>query len=65
MEAAQAMLEEKTMPKFYRADAVRTTVYIHNRIGEKVSAHESYFGRKLNLRHLRVFGSIAYVHLAR
>ena len=38
-------------------------VYIQNRIGEKVSAHEPYFGRKPNLRHLRVFGSIKYVHV--
>ena len=28
-----------------------------------MSAHELYFGRKPNLRHLRVFGSIAYVHV--
>ena len=57
------MLEEKSMPKFYWAEAVRTAVYIQNRIGEKVSAHELYFGRKPNLRHLRVFSSIVYVHV--
>ena len=28
-----------------------------------MSAHELYFGRKPNLRHLRVFGSIAYVYV--
>ena len=28
-----------------------------------MSAHEMYFRRKLNLRHLRVLGSIAYVHV--
>ena len=28
-----------------------------------MSAHELYFGTKTNLRHLRVFGSIAYVHV--
>ena len=42
---------------------VRTAVYIQNRIGDKVSAHKLYFGTKPNLRHLRVFGSIAYVHV--
>jgi hypothetical protein len=57
------MLEEKSMPKFYWAEAVRTTVYIQNRIGDKVSAYEQCFGTKPNLRHLRVFGSIAYVHI--
>ena len=57
------MLEEKSMPKFYWAKAVRTDIYIQNRIGDKVSAHELYFGRKPNLRHFRIFGSIAYVHV--
>ena len=57
------MLEEKSMPTLYWAEVVRTAVYIQNRIGEKVSAHELYFGRKPNLRHLRVFRSIAYVHV--
>ena len=55
------MLEEKSMPKFYWAVAVRTAVYIQNRIGDKVSAHGLYFRSKPNLRHLRVFGSTAYV----
>ena len=42
VEAAWEMLEEKSMPKFYWAKAVRTAVYIQNWIGEKVSAHEVY-----------------------
>ena len=63
VEAARAMLEEKSLPKFYWAEAVRTAVYIQNRIGDTMSAHELYFGTKPNLRHLRVFGSIAYVHV--
>jgi hypothetical protein len=57
------MLEEKCMPKSYWAEAVRTCVYIQNRIGDKVSSYEQYFGTKPNLRHLQVFGSIAYVHI--
>ena len=28
-----------------------------------MSAHKLYFGTKPNLRHLRVFGSITYVHV--
>ena len=58
VEPEWAMLEEKSMPKFYWAEAVRTAVYIQNQIGEKVSAHELYFRRKPNLRYLRVFGGI-------
>ena len=63
VKAARAMLGEKSLPKFYWAEKVRTTVYIQNRIGDKVSAHELYFGTKPSLRHFRVFGSIAYVHV--
>jgi hypothetical protein len=63
VEAARAMLEEKSMPEFYWAEAVRIVVYIQNQIGDKVSAYEQYFGTKPNLRHLRVFGSITYVHI--
>ena len=49
VEVARAMLEEKSMPKFYWAEAVRTAVYIQNRIRDKVSAHELYFKTKPNL----------------
>jgi hypothetical protein len=44
-------------------EAVTTTGYIQNRSRDKVSAHERYFRTKPNLRHLQVFGSIAYVHI--
>jgi hypothetical protein len=63
VKAARAMVEEKSLPKFYWAEAVRTAVYIRNQMGDKVSAHERYFETKPNLRHLRVFDSIAYVHI--
>jgi hypothetical protein len=57
------MLEEKSMPRSYWAESVKTAVYIQNRIGDEVSPYEQYFGMKPNLRHLRVFGSIEYVHI--
>ena len=63
VEAARAMLEEKSLPKFYWDEVIRTTVYIQNRIGDKVSTHELYFETRPNLQQLRVFGSIAYVHV--
>ena len=49
VEVARAM-EEKSLPKFYWTKAIRTAVYIQNRIGDKVSAHELYFGTTLNFR---------------
>ena len=63
VEATRAMLEEKSLAMFYWAEAVRTAIYIQNQIRDKVSAHELYFGTKPNLRHLRVFSSIAYAHV--
>jgi hypothetical protein len=49
VKATRAMLEEKSLPKFYWAEAVRTAVYIQNRIRDRVSAHERYFGTKPDL----------------
>ena len=43
--------------KFYWAELVQTVVYIKNRIGNNMSVQEP------NLRHLRIFRSIAYVHV--
>ena len=63
VDAARVMLEEKSMPKFYSIGAVRMVVYIQNRIGDKVFAHELYLRRKPNLRHLQIFSRIAYVHV--
>ena len=49
VEALREILEEKSLPKFYWAEAVWTAVYIQYRIGEKVSVYELYFRRKPNL----------------
>ena len=63
-QVARAMLEEKHMRKFYLAEAVRTIVYLHwTSANGGVSPHEVYFGKKPNLAQLRVFCSIAYVHV--
>ena len=53
------------MPKFYWAEAVRTTVYLQNLASANggVSPHELYFGKKPNLAQLKVFGSIVNVHV--
>ena len=46
---------------------MRTVVYLQNRTSANkgVSPHELYFGKilKSNLAHLRVFGSVTYVHV--
>ena len=64
-EATRAMLEEKHIPKFYWAEAIRTAIYLQNQTFANggVSPHELYFGKKLNLRYLRVIGSINFMHV--
>ena len=47
VEATREMLEEKSMPKFYWAEAICIAVYIQNRIRDKVSTHELYLERNL------------------
>ena len=52
MELTRATLEEKSMPKFYWAEAIQAAMYIQNWISttrEKVSIHELYFGLKTKL----------------
>ena len=64
-DAVRAMLEQKHMPNFYCAEAVRTAVYLQYQTFANggVSPHELYFGKKPNLAHLRVFGRTTYVHV--
>jgi transposase InsO family protein len=67
LEMARAMLHEKNMPKIYWAEAAVTAVYLINRCTAEgvhdITPHEKYFGTKPNLSHLKVFGSIAFVHV--
>ena len=61
------MLKQKYMPKSYLAEAGNTTFYLMNRCttsgGHKVTPHKKYNGKKPDLSHVRIFGSIAYVHI--
>ena len=46
---------------------MHTTVYLMNQCTtsrvHEVTLHEKYYGRKLDLSHIRIFGAIAYVHI--
>ena len=62
------MMNEKNMPKWYWVEAANTAVYLTKRCTTSgvhdVTPHEiQFFGKKPDLSHLRVFGSIAYVHI--
>ncbi|KAL0430353.1 UNVERIFIED_CONTAM: Retrovirus-related Pol polyprotein from transposon TNT 1-94 [Sesamum radiatum] len=68
MEMARSMLQEKHLPKAFWAEAVYTAVYLLlNRCPTKAVQNmtpiEAWSGRKPSAKHLRVFGSICYVHI--
>jgi len=67
MEMARSMLKEKGMPKIFWAEAVYIVVYILNRCPTKAvkdkTPIEAWSVRKPSAKHLRVFGSICYIHV--
>ncbi|KAL4304010.1 hypothetical protein GQ457_10G012770 [Hibiscus cannabinus] len=64
---ARSMLKAKNMPKEFWAEVVSCAVYLSNRSPRKnvdnVTPQEAWSGRKPSVRHIRVFGSIAYAHV--
>ncbi|KAL0398406.1 UNVERIFIED_CONTAM: putative mitochondrial protein [Sesamum radiatum] len=66
MEMARSMLQGEHLPKAFWAEAVYTAVYLLNRCPTKAVQNmtpiEAWSGRKPSAKHLRVFGSICYVH---
>ncbi|KAL4273099.1 hypothetical protein GQ457_13G010880 [Hibiscus cannabinus] len=64
---ARSMLKAKNMPKEFWAEAVSCAVYFSNRSPTKnvdnVTPQEAWSGRKPSVRHIRVFGNIAYAHV--
>ena len=65
MGLVRSMLKEKNLPLELWGEAVSTCVYVLNRSSTKgitiKTPHEKWNGRKLNVSHLKVFGSIAFV----
>nr|GEW90530.1 retrovirus-related Pol polyprotein from transposon TNT 1-94 [Tanacetum cinerariifolium] len=63
----RSMLKTKKMPKEFWAKAVDCAVYLLNRYPSKSldnkTIQEAWNGLKPTVSHLRVFGSIAYVHV--
>lgn len=64
VELARSMLKDKGLSKCYWDEAVATTVSLMNRFPTKAvigkTPYEVWNGRKPNVSHLKVFGSIAY-----
>lgn len=64
MNMVRNMLKGKNLLKELHGEAVFTTTYLLNRCPtkklEKVTLEEAWSKFKLNMNHLRVFGSVAY-----
>ena len=65
--AARAMLHDQGLPFFLWAEACSTTVYLQNRsphraVGSK-TPEEMYSGKKPEVSHFRIFGSMTYSHV--
>ncbi|TXG68897.1 hypothetical protein EZV62_003832 [Acer yangbiense] len=60
-------IEEKRLPKQFWAEAVYASVYILNRLSTKAvidaTPMEAWSGSKPTVKHLKVFGSICYMHV--
>uniref|UniRef100_A0A251SDS7 Putative zinc finger, CCHC-type n=1 Tax=Helianthus annuus TaxID=4232 RepID=A0A251SDS7_HELAN len=67
MELSRSMLNMKILPNKFWAEAIACTTYILNRTVTKTRPNttpfETWNGRKPNVEHFKVFGSVAYVHI--
>jgi hypothetical protein len=67
MEMARCMLVEKGPPNKFWAEAVYTSVYLQNRLSTKAvkdkTPIEVWSGLKPTAKHLKVFGSLCYIHV--
>ncbi|KAH9706546.1 hypothetical protein KPL70_012251 [Citrus sinensis] len=67
LDMARSMLKSKRLPKEFWTEAVACAVYLSNRSPTRSvwskTPQEAWSGRKPGITHLRVFGSIAHVHI--
>ena len=68
MEAAKSMLIHAKLPNSLWAEAVSTASYLRNRmvttaLQSKFTPYQLWFGKKPDLRHIRVFGCVVYSHV--
>ncbi|TXG46650.1 hypothetical protein EZV62_011029 [Acer yangbiense] len=68
IEMARCLIAEKKLSKSFWAEAVHTSVYILNRLATKavqgMTPLEAWTGLKRSVKHIKVFGSICYTHVA-
>ena len=66
---ARSMLAGSILPQKLWAEAMSTAVYLRNQSPTKavkgMTPHEAFHGNKPNVKHLRVFGCVAFAHMAK
>ncbi|CAG7724766.1 unnamed protein product [Allacma fusca] len=66
-DCARTILIAADLPQFLWAEAVSTTVFVHNRVldtqSPDITAFEAIFKKIPSVGHLRVFGCTAYAHI--
>ena len=65
VESARSMIAHAALSNIFWAEAISTAAYVRNRLPttalkENETPYESWYGRKPDVSHLRVFGCIAY-----
>ncbi|CAL9008426.1 unnamed protein product [Prunus brigantina] len=67
VEMAKSMLHEKGIPYFLWVEVVHIAIYILNRCPTKalnnITPFKAYNKRKSGIAHLKIFGSLCYVHV--
>ena len=67
MEMARCMLQAAGMPNKFWVEAMKMAEWVRNRAPSRAidgkTAHEAWTGQKPDVGHLRVFGSLCYVHV--
>ena len=67
MEAAREMLHDQDLPMHLWEEVAKTTMYAHNCTPQRVlvnkTPEEVFFGKKLEVSHLRIFGCLVYIHI--
>lgn len=63
----RSMLKEKRLPHSFWGEAATTSIYILNRCPTKrlkdQVPEEVWLGKKPTVKHLRIFGSLSYIHI--
>lgn len=67
LESAKSMMHSRNVPRYLWAEAANTAVYVKNRTASDTldgsTPFQKWFGEKLSVKHLKIFGSDCYVHV--